>query len=104
MTSSETSMRNLVTLILLGALLLAGPAAAKEESDPDPEFGPEAVALDLVLVRPIYFVVTVVGTAMFAVSAPIVALGDGKKGIKRSWEKLVLLPASWTFERPIGVF
>jgi len=55
--------------------------------------------VDLVVVRPLWFVATVLGTAAFIVSLPFTIVG-GNTG--EAGQKLVVAPAKYTFTRPLG--
>ena len=78
----------------------ASPALAKEKQVITGE-DRNAVSMmfDLVLLRPLGLVATVVGTAFFVVSLPFSALG-GNTG--EAAKKLVVEPAKYTFSRPLG--
>jgi hypothetical protein len=70
---------------------------ATQEIEGAPSAG--AMAFDLVLVRPVSLVATVLGTGLFVVSLPFTALaGD----VKSPAERLVMEPARYTFTRPLG--
>ena len=55
--------------------------------------------LDGVVVRPLSFVVTVVGAVFFVVTVPFSAAG-GNSG--EAWERMVEEPAAFTFKRCLG--
>lgn len=61
----------------------------------------EAMAADLLIVRPLGIVATVVGCAIFIVSYPFSALGGNTKV---ACQKLVKDPAKFTFKRALGDF
>ena len=77
-------------------------AAAPASDDP---FGPdtaptgEQMALDLIIVRPLSLVGTVLGTAVFVVALPFNALTLNFSDPAR---RLILEPAKYTFVRPLG--
>lgn len=62
---------------------------------------PAVIIADLVVARPLGLVVTVIGSAIFVVSLPFAALGDN---IEETKESLVIIPAEYTFQRPLGRF
>ena len=99
-----TLRRQSLIFFLLAAVLLftwaASPALAKEKQYITGE-DRNAVSMmfDLVLLRPLGLVATVVGTAFFVVSLPFSALG-GNTG--EAAKKLVVEPAKYTFSRPLG--
>ena len=56
---------------------------------------------DLVVLRPVGLVATVVGSAVWLVSLPFSAAGDN---VGTATQKLVKDPASFTFSRPLGEY
>jgi len=73
---------------------VAAPAAPTSERP-----SPVVQVADAVIVRPIAFASTVVGTALFAVSLPVTAPLKKAKPVK---EALVVKPLKATFQRPLG--
>lgn len=65
------------------------------------DIGGIATPADVLIVRPLGVVATVVGTAIFIVSLPFSAPAGS---IGKVAEELVLTPARFTFKRPIGDF
>lgn len=59
----------------------------------------EAVAADIVVVRPFSFVATVLGSALFVVSLPVAAISGSTS---ETAEALVYTPGRMTFTRPLG--
>ena len=57
------------------------------------------VAADVVLVRPAFLIVTVVGTAAFLVALPVTV---PTKSVQSTGNTLVVLPARATFTRELG--
>ena len=74
---------------------MAGTTSAQAEVSNDPAM----VVVDAVVVRPLCFVATIVGSAFFVVSLPVAATS---KSIKRTAHVLVVSPARATFTRPMG--
>jgi len=70
-------------------------ASAYSSDDP----GPVEMIIDGLVVRPLSFVVTVLGTVAFILTVPFSALG-GNVGVAA--EQLVVTPASYTFTRCLG--
>ncbi|MFT5699809.1 MAG: hypothetical protein ACI8ZB_002675 [Desulforhopalus sp.] len=62
---------------------------------------PETMTVDLVLCRPLGFVAMLGGTVFFVLSSPFSALGGN---IDQAWDSLVVIPANYTFSRPLGQF
>jgi hypothetical protein len=58
-----------------------------------------AMAVDLLLVRPVGLAASIVGAALFIVSLPFSALGGNSEAAA---EKLINEPVFFTFQRPLG--
>ena len=91
-------------VFLLAAVLAftwaASPALAAEKKYVTGEDrDPKAMMFDLVVLRPLGLVGFAVGTAFFIVSLPFSVLGGNTGEAAR---KLVLVPAKYTFTRPLG--
>lgn len=65
------------------------------------DYTPEAVVADTIIVRPVCFAATIVGTAFFFVSLPIAAISGS---VDKTAKALVEKPAYATFSRPMGEF
>jgi hypothetical protein len=88
--------KSLITFCLVAGLLGAGaPAFGSEDTTSG------AVAVDAVLVRPLCFVATVVGSVLFVVSLPAALPSHS---VKKAADVLVGKPAKATFSRPLGDF
>jgi hypothetical protein len=92
----SANMKPLGLLLLTAALcgLLTGPAHAAED---EPSAG--AMAVDLVVARPLGIVATTVGAAAFLVSLPFSLAGGN---VDQAADKLVMGPARETFVRCLG--
>lgn len=90
-------LKNLLTSITVGALLIgsAPVMAAPDDSAP----GAGAMAADLVVARPLGMVITVAGAVAFVVSLPFSALGGN---IEEAADALVMGPGRTTFIRCLG--
>ncbi len=93
----------LISLSLAACTAFAGMSAqaggdAPRSVDGAPSAG--AMTLDLLVVRPVSLLATVLGTAIFIVQAPISAFHEN--GLQTTGRKLVYEPAHFTFARPIG--
>ena len=71
----------------------------RESIDGKPSAG--AMAFDLLIVRPVSLVATVLGTGLFVLSVPL-SLIQGERPSDPA-QKLVVEPAKFTFDRPLGV-
>lgn len=88
-------MRRIFTVIFV--VMLMGLSAAPVRAFDDNTF--EAAAADVLVVRPVSFIATVLGTAIFVVSLPIAAISGS---VEDTAEALVLTPGRATFTRPVG--
>jgi hypothetical protein len=86
-----------ITLLCAATIGLATTTPALAGCDPDP-----AVATaDALIVRPVLFATTVVGSVVFVVTLPFSALS---RSITPAARALVVTPAKATFTRPLGDF
>jgi hypothetical protein len=60
---------------------------------------PEAIATDVIFVRPFCLVATILGSAVFVVALPAAAIS---KSTDKAAQALVVSPAKATFTRPVG--
>lgn len=79
------------------ALLLCQPTFASDSDINKPGAG--AMALDMVVARPVLLGVTIVSTALWVVALPFSALGGN---VKDSAQAMVVEPARATFVRCLG--
>lgn len=89
-------MKRRIFPLVIAATLLAASAPRTQAFD-DRSF--EAVATDVIVVRPFCFVATVLGSALFLISLPVAAIS---KSTDQTAEALVKRPARLTFTRPMG--
>ena len=90
----------LITL-LIGALLVvpfSGTVFAQTLEE-EKEVTAGKMAADVLIVRPLGIIATVVGSALFIVALPFAALGGNTGDV---FEHLVKDPAKFTFQRPLG--
>jgi hypothetical protein len=88
-----------LTLLCIVVLVLAGTTSlqAQEKQEKHPSFVTKAA--DAVVVRPISFASTVIGSAFFVIGLPVTSLMKKNKPAARA---LVTYPAWSTFQRPLG--
>jgi hypothetical protein len=106
--SGRRGARSLALAAIL-TLATAGPAPGLEGEAAGGEAEQAGVAwgeigaktLDVLVLRPLGAAATVGGFAFFLASVPLVAAA---REIGTSWDILVLAPADYTFERPLGDF
>ena len=96
--------KKIMVIFVVGSLLLIPfrlPALAQEgfaSEDTDPHM---RMVGDILLVRPLGIVGTVVGSALFVLSLPFSAAGGN---IEEVYQTMVVEPAKHTFKRPLGQF
>lgn len=89
-----------VLLVAVSLVMVQPVAAAEAEYEATPPSA-AAMVVDLVLVRPLGLVATVLGTGFFVVSLPFSILGWN---VDEAAVRLVAEPAEFTFLRPLGDF
>jgi hypothetical protein len=85
----------LISVICVLAMLLSTSVPAFAAGDN----GAVAVAVDVVVARPVSFALTVLGSALFVVSLPVAITAGGVDKVAKT---LVVGPAKDTFTRPLG--
>ena len=85
----------LITITCVLAMLLSASTPALAAGDN----GAVSVAVDVVVARPVSFVLTVLGSARFVVSLPVAITAGGVDKVAKT---LVVAPARDTFVRPLG--
>ena len=84
-----------ITCVVIIMLASAAPTLASSENDP------AVVAGDALVVRPLSFAATVIGSAVFVVSLPIAAISGS---VHSAADALVGQPGRFTFQRHLGDF
>ena len=72
-----------------------------------PSYNPYYVPLDLLISRPLGLAATVAGTIFFVGASPFIALttiAPPHDSFQRTADALIVVPATYTFLRPIGQF
>lgn len=85
----------LITFLCAIAFCFTATNSTLAQTRPDPA----AVVADVVVVRPVCLVATIVGSVFFVVSWPIAAIS---KSVKTTADVLVVSPAKATFTRQMG--
>jgi len=83
------------TVLCVLALLLSTVTPAFASGDTDAT----AVAVDVIVARPVSFAMTILGSVLFVVSLPVAAPSHGVGKVAHA---LVVTPAKDTFTRPLG--
>jgi hypothetical protein len=76
------------------------PSALAAIQDPRSEVSGAGMAFDLVILRPLGIVTTVIGCGFFVISLPFTVWTEER--ISQSGSSFVGEPASYTFVRPLG--
>ncbi len=84
-------------LVVVALFILGGTRSSLAWSDGTPE----AVAADILVVRPFCLVATILGSAVFVVGLPVAAI---TKSTDKAADALDKAPADATFKRPVGNF
>ena len=87
-------MRKMVVTLVIAIALIAASGSA---------FGGDAedIPADVLIVRPVALVGTLLGTALFVVALPF-SIPSGS--VKMTANKLIVAPFKYTFTRPLGEF
>jgi hypothetical protein len=101
MTGEEKNMKTLktyMTLMLVMSFVLCSfsPALATTTTDKP---SAEEMLFDVLLVRPLGLMTTIVGSGFFLVSLPFSVMGGNTVDV---FGELVAGPAAFTFSRPVG--
>jgi hypothetical protein len=91
--------KSLVSAVAAVCLLLTASLARADQYGDYEQPSSEAMAGDLIFVRPLGLVATILGTATFLVALPF-TIPSGSVG--SSAKALIGDPASYTFKRPLG--
>jgi hypothetical protein len=89
----------IVVIITTLVLTMSGFEAVAQDRGMNEAPTGEAMAADLVLLRPLAFAATAIGSLLFVASLPFSATGGNAKG---ALDRLVGEPAAFTFARPLG--
>jgi hypothetical protein len=90
-------MKRFLTIFFCAALLAGSTQSATAAAFDDNTF--EATAADIIVVRPVSFAATIIGSALFLVSFPVAAIAGN---VHDTAEALVYTPGRNTFTRPVG--
>jgi len=92
-----------VCLLAFTVCILLAPSQGLARERPNEEISTPAVVGDLLVVRPLGIVSIVAGSVIFAGTLPFSVWG-GKEDISLVGRRLVVEPAVFTFNRPVGDF
>ncbi len=96
----KTSKQSMVLLVVIYVFVFSvGASALAQDQYQQSKRSAEKMVADAIFLRPLGFVSTVLGSAVFIVSLPFSAIG-GNSG--EAFNKMVKEPAEYTFVRPLG--
>ena len=98
-------MKKILLISLFSCLLFNQPVQAK--APPTRDYNPFFVPFDLLITRPLGLAATIAGSAIFVVMSPFTALSSiapPHDAFERVADVLVVVPATYTFLRPMGKF
>lgn len=98
MVRCTTRLRRLVAMMALLAWVLGALPARADEASATGDKGTDMV-VDLVVLRPLGLVATVLGAVGFVVSLPFTVPSGS---VEETAHELVARPAEYTFSRPLG--
>lgn len=90
-----------LVLLVVAALAIVPASAMADRNKVGKDAGAEAMTADILMARPIGLFALIVGSSLFVVSLPLSGLGGNVDAAAR---KLVVEPAKYTFDRPLGEF
>lgn len=94
----QTAIYFLITTLVLIPFGTAAFAQGQGSEDADIR---GKMVVDILIIRPLGIVSTILGTTLFLVSLPFSAMGGN---VNEAKQKLMVEPARFTFKRPLGEF
>ncbi|HEA67366.1 MAG TPA: hypothetical protein ENI07_11170 [Desulfobacterales bacterium] len=93
--------KKIIIFFVVGTLILVPFGASALAQDPlqDEDVTAPKMIVDVLVARPLGLIATVLGIALFVISFPFSAAGGNTEA---AYQKLILKPAKYTFERPLG--
>lgn len=88
-------------VVVFGATAQAQDTSQSKEYTVQGQASDSSMLVDIFVARPLGFIGTATGTAVFVVSLPFSALG---RNVDSAFDEMVVQPARYTFLRPLGVF
>jgi len=90
-----------IVFLTIAALILIPFATESlaQDNSAQTEYSAGKMMADILLVRPVGIIATVFGSAVFIVALPFSLLGGNTEA---TYKNLVVSPAKFTFQRPLG--
>ena len=94
-------LKQSIVFLTIAALILIPFATESlaQDNSPQTTYSAEKMVADALLARPLGIIATVFGSAVFVVALPFSLLG-GNTGV--TFKNLIVAPAKYTFQRPLG--
>lgn len=93
----------IIVMMVFASTTITLPVCAQDASqNPYKDFPAEAMAADLLVIRPLGIVSTTLGCVLFVAALPFTAWNG--EYIKKAGRNFVVEPATYTFIRPLGEF
>ncbi len=97
----KVSKKSIILFVIIALALTPFTGVLAQDAVMDEENNGGKMVVDIVLVRPISFVASVLGAGLFVIALPFSALGGN---VGPAWSKMVAAPGRYTFSRPLGEF
>ena len=97
----KVSKKSIILFVIIALVLTPFTGVLAQETAMHQENNGGKMAVDLVMVRPLSFVASVLGAGLFVIALPFSALGGN---VGPAWSKMVVAPGKYTFVRPLGEF
>ncbi len=93
--------KKITIFFVVGTLIIVpfGASALAQDRWQDEDASAAKMIADVLVARPLGLIATALGIAVFVISLPFSAAGGNTEA---AYQKLILKPAKYTFERPLG--
>ena len=91
----------IILFFVVGTLVIVpfGSSALAQDRWQDEDASAGKMIADVLVARPLGLIATALGIAVFVISLPFSAAGGNTEA---AYQKLILKPAKYTFQRPLG--
>ena len=97
----QITKQSMIFFVIAAVVFVPFAAALAQGQGEEESSSTGQMTFDLLLIRPFGMLATLLGSAAFLVSLPFSALGGN---VEPAYEKMVVAPALYTFDRPLGSF
>ncbi|MFQ5486459.1 MAG: hypothetical protein ACE5DO_14155 [Desulfobacterales bacterium] len=93
--------KKIAIFFVAGTLVIVpfGASALAQDRWQDEDVSAGKMIADVLVARPLGLIATALGIAVFVISLPFSAAGGNTEA---AYQKLILKPAKYTFQRPLG--